>query len=60
MSKTYVLNEVTGEQFPRKSRRKVKDRKVFGSIYPCELRHKSVIESKINNDILKDLTNEND
>jgi len=33
MSRTTVINERTGEKFPRKSRRKLKDSKFFGFRY---------------------------
>jgi len=75
MSKTIekIVKKQTGKVFPRKSRRKPKDKKFFGHRYgdgstpnakkgedfmndgyPFELRHKSVIKQKIEDDILKE------
>jgi hypothetical protein len=76
MSRTTEINERTGEIFPKKSRRKPKDKKYFGnrygdgsnpnavkgvdfmnSGYPLELRHKSVIKQKIQDEINKEELN---
>jgi hypothetical protein len=70
MSRTKEINERTGQEFPKKSRRKLKDKKYFGNRYgdgsnpnakkgedfindgyPLELRHKSVIKQKIQDEI---------
>lgn len=48
MSKTFEVNELTGEQVPSKSRRKVKDRKDFDkSCYHSDSRPKAVKKAKV-------------
>ena len=70
MSRTTEINERTGQVFPKKSRKKSKDKKYFGNRYgdgstlnakkgvdfmndgyPLELRVKSVIKQKIQDEI---------
>jgi len=72
MSRTTEQDERTGELFPKKTRRKLKDKKFFGFRegsgdgpndkkgedfinygYPLELRHKSVIKQKIQDELAK-------
>lgn len=74
MARTTVINERTGEVFPKKSRGKNgKGKKFFGfrygdakkpnakkgvdfinNGYPLELRHKSVIKQKIQDDLTRE------
>ena len=42
MSKTFEINEITGEHVPSKSRRKIADRKDFGHSYPFDTRPRAV------------------
>jgi hypothetical protein len=68
-----IVKKQLGKVVPRKSRKKLKDRKYFGNRYgdgstpnakkgvdfmndgyPLELRHKSVIKQKIEDELLKE------
>jgi hypothetical protein len=73
MSRTKVINKRTGEIFPDKSRKKLKNKKFFGFKsgngkgkkgvdfinygYPLELRHRSVIKQHIQDELTKDELN---